>query len=73
MATHSSLEKGKTPATRAPSIKASLIVRSMEISTVATTRAELADDNVEIIDRRYAQAQALMNLESLFAEGLFNR
>jgi hypothetical protein len=45
----------------------------MEISTVMTKRRESTDEELELIERRYQQALALLNLECLFAEGLLNR
>jgi len=44
----------------------------MEISGPPTRRRELTLEEFELIDLRFERAQALLKLESLFAEGLFN-
>jgi hypothetical protein len=44
----------------------------MDISTVMTKRHEATDEELELIEMRYQQALALMNLEDLFAEGQLN-
>jgi hypothetical protein len=44
----------------------------MEISAVMTERRETTDEELELIEMRYQQALALLNLESLFADGLLN-
>jgi hypothetical protein len=44
----------------------------MEITIPRTRRREPTDEEFELIDLRYERAQALLKLESLFAEGLFN-
>jgi hypothetical protein len=36
-------------------------------------RCAVTDEEMELIDMRYRQALALMNLEDLFAEGQFDR
>jgi outer membrane protein TolC len=53
-------------------MQARLKIHSMEISTVMTERREVTDEELELIEMRYQQALALLNLEPLFAEGLFN-
>ena len=60
--------------TAAPAVstQAHLEIRTMEISTVMTKRRESTDEELELIDMRYQQALALMNLEDLFAEGQLN-
>jgi hypothetical protein len=40
----------------------------MEISA-PTKRREITDEELELIEMRYQQAQALMKLEHLFSEG----
>ena len=47
-------------------------IKALEISTVMTERREVTDEELELIEMRYQQALALLNLEPLFAEGLFN-
>jgi hypothetical protein len=46
-----------------------LEIISMEISTTMTKRRETTEEELELIEMRYRQALALMNLEDLFAEG----
>jgi hypothetical protein len=41
-----------------------------EISTLLTERLEITSEELEIIEMRYQQALALVNLQYLFAEGL---
>jgi hypothetical protein len=57
---------------RSVSTQARLEIKSMEISTVMTKCRETTDEELEFIEMRYQQALALVNLESLFAEGLLN-
>ena len=54
---------------RSISTQARLEIISMDISTVMTKRRETTDEELELIEMRYQQALALMNLEDLFAEG----
>jgi hypothetical protein len=42
---------------------------SMESSAMTMTRRETTEEELELIELRYRQALALMNLEALFAEG----
>jgi outer membrane protein TolC len=58
--------------TRSVPMQARLKIHSMEISTVMTERREVTDEELELIEMRYQQALALLNLEPLFAEGLIN-
>jgi hypothetical protein len=44
----------------------------MDISTQLTKRRETTDEELELIEMRYQQALALMNLEGLFADGELN-
>jgi hypothetical protein len=57
---------------RSVSTEARLEIKSMEISTVMTKCRETTDEELELIEMRYQQALALLNLETLFAEGLVN-
>lgn len=57
---------------RSRSAQARLKIKSMDISTVMTKRRETTDEELELIEMRYQQALALMNLEDLFAEGQLN-
>jgi len=57
---------------RPVSTQARLEIRSMEIATVMTTCRETTDEELELIEMRCQQALALLNLESLFAEGLLD-
>jgi hypothetical protein len=57
------------PARSVPT-QARLEIRS--ISTVRAKRSDTTDEELELIEMRYRQALALMNLEDLFAEGLLN-
>jgi hypothetical protein len=57
---------------RSVSTRARLEIKSMEISTVMTKCRETTDEELELIEMRYQQALALVNLEALFAEGLLN-
>ena len=54
---------------RSVSTQARLEVKSVEISTVRTTRLETTDEELDLIEMRYQQALALTNLEDLFATG----
>ena len=72
METHSSSEEVDASPTRSASTRANLLIRSMEITIPRTRRREPTDEEFELIDLRYERAQALLKLESLFAEGLFN-
>jgi hypothetical protein len=47
-------------------------LQSREISALLTEQLEITDEEFEIIEMRYQQALARMNLESLFAEGLLS-
>ena len=60
--------------TAAPAVstQAHLEITTMEMSNVMTKRGESTDEEWELIDMRYQQALALMNLEDLFAEGQLN-
>jgi len=40
-----------------------------EISALLTERRDTSDEELELIEMRYQQALALMNLEALFADG----
>ena len=55
----------------APSLSAParLQIIFLEISTVTKKRREATDEDLELIEMRYRQAVALMNLEDLFAQG----
>jgi hypothetical protein len=57
---------------RPVSTLARLTIHSIEISTVMSERLEVTDEELELIEWRYRQALALLNLESLFAEGLLD-
>jgi hypothetical protein len=57
---------------RPVSTQAPLQIKSMDISTVMTKRRETTDEELELIEMRYRQALALMNLEDLFADGQLN-
>ena len=57
---------------RSASAQTRLEIKALEISTVMTKRRETTDDELELIEMRYQQALALMNLEDLFAEGQLN-
>jgi hypothetical protein len=41
-------------------------------STVTTKRLEATEEELELIEMHYQQALSLLNLESLFAEGLLD-
>jgi hypothetical protein len=73
METLASFNEAHALPARPVSTPARLEIKSMEISTVMTKRRETTDEELELIDGRYQQAMALLNLESLFAEGLLNR
>jgi len=49
--------------------QAQVRIISMEISTRRTGYREISDEELEIIEMRYRQAQALTNLEDLFTHG----
>jgi hypothetical protein len=53
-------------------MQAPLEITSMAFSTVLTKRCETTDEESELIEMRYQQALALVNLEDVFAEGLLN-
>jgi hypothetical protein len=55
----------------APSLSAPsrLQIIFLEVSTMTKKRREATDEDLELIEMRYRQALALMNLEELFAEG----
>jgi hypothetical protein len=57
---------------RRVSTQARLEINALEISTVMTKRHEATDEELELIEMRYQQALALINLEDLFAEGQLN-
>ena len=57
---------------RSVSTQSRLEIKSMEISTVMTKRREITEEELELIEMRYQQALSLLNLESLFAEGLLD-
>jgi hypothetical protein len=57
---------------RSVSTQARLEIKSMDISTAMTKRRETTDEELELIEIRYQQALALMNLEKLFADGQLN-
>jgi hypothetical protein len=57
---------------RSASTQAPLEIKSMEISTVITTRREITDEELELIEMRYRQALAVTKLEDLFTEGQLN-
>jgi hypothetical protein len=44
-------------------------IKSVDIFTVMTKRRQTTDEELELIEMRYQQALALMNLEDLFADG----
>jgi hypothetical protein len=62
----------RTSSTRSVTAQGRLEITSMEISTMPKKRREPTDEELELIDMRYEQALASLNLEILFAEGLFN-
>jgi hypothetical protein len=57
---------------RSVSTQARLGIKSMDISAAMTKRRETTDEELELIEIRYQQALALMNLEKLFADGQLN-
>ena len=57
---------------RSQSTQARLEIKSMDISTLLTKRRETTDEELELIEMRYQQALALLNLECLFADGQLN-
>ena len=57
---------------RSVATQSRLEIRSMEISTVMTKRRENTEEELELIEMRYQQALSLLNLETLFAEGLLD-
>ena len=57
---------------RSVSTQARLEIKSMDISTVMTKHRATTDEELELIEIRYQQALALMNLEKLFADGQLN-
>jgi hypothetical protein len=64
-------ESSALPA-RSQSTQARLEMKSMDISTLLMKRRETTDEELELIEMRYQQALALMNLEGLFADGQLN-
>jgi hypothetical protein len=42
---------------------------AQEISTLCMERHETTDEEFELVEMRYQQAMALLNLQDLFAEG----
>jgi hypothetical protein len=69
METLPSYKEARALPARSVSTQARLEVKSMEISTVRTTRFETTDEELDLIEMRYQQALALTNLEDLFATG----
>jgi hypothetical protein len=57
---------------RSVSTQGRLDIKSVEITTVMTKHRETTGEELELIEMRYQQAMALMNLEELFAEGQLN-
>jgi hypothetical protein len=49
-----------------------LEIKSMEISTRTARRHEATDDELELIEMRFRQAMAFLDLEPLFAGGLLD-
>ena len=72
METLPSYKEALVSSARSVSTQVRLEIKSMEISTVMTKCRETTDEELEFIEMRYQQALALVNLESLFAEGLLN-
>ena len=72
METLPSYQEVPASSARSVSTQVRLEIKSMEISTVMTKCRETTDEELEFIEMRYQQALALVNLESLFAEGLLN-
>ena len=72
METLPSYKEAPASSARSVSTQARLEIKSMEISTVMTKRRETTEDELELIEMRYQQALSLLNLESLFAEGLLD-
>jgi hypothetical protein len=72
METLPAYKEAHTLPARSLSTQARLEIKSMRISTVMTKRSDTSDEELELIEMRYQQALALMNLENLFAEGLLN-
>ena len=64
--------EGSALPARAQSTQARLEIKSMDISTRLTKRRETTDEELELIEMRYQQALALMNLEGLFADDTFH-
>ena len=69
METHPLYTKAHALPGRSVSTQSRLEIKSMEISTVMTKRRETTEEELELIEMRYQQALALMNLEDLFADG----
>jgi hypothetical protein len=65
-------EAARTLPARAVATHARLEIKSLEISTGMTKGPETTEEELELIDMRYQQALALLNLENLFAEGQLN-
>jgi hypothetical protein len=54
-------------------VQEALVLQPQEISTLLSGCGEGAEEELELIEMRYQQAMALMNLEGLFAEGQLDR
>jgi len=72
METLSSFNEAQASTARPASTLARLNINSLEMSTVRKRHRETIDDESELIEVRYQQALAVLNLENLFAEGLLN-
>jgi len=70
METLPSLNEAQAFTAGSVSTQALLEIQSMEIAT--TTHREATDEELELIEMRCQQALALLNLESVFADGLLN-
>jgi len=54
---------------RSQSTQVRLEIKSMEIVLVLSSRHEISDEELELIEARYRRALAFRNLEDLFAQG----
>ena len=76
MPTKSSMEALPSPTDSGMSLaglvaaKAHLELRPQQIFDLLAERRDTTDEELELIEMRYQQALALMNLQALFAEGL---
>lgn len=52
--------------------KARLEPRAQQIFDLLAARPDITDEDLELIEIRYQQTLALMNLQDLFAEGQFD-